>query len=298
MGEIVEVVCCQLGREIRPRLEALGIFEAPRIMREPVGRFAVGQPIARRALHTFERCKLGEVFTQPAIEQRPLPKQRLMGGLDRLLATGRAIRCQEPLRDQMLHQRAGLLRYVAHPRDRASRRSRVGIDAGEPGNEGASQQSQPREAVPRHGGVGIGRLQRLLNSGLDRAGDAADVAIFIEPEIAIAAMLEIEPFEREREKRQRILGPALLDILKQRGRELGIDLERPLRILETQRRTFDDRLIGAPGHRRQVHGLLVDVLQQGFGLQRSIGIRADGDEDDEIRIIGREQVLQQRAEGL
>ena len=81
-------------------------------------------------------------------------------------------------------------------------------------------------AVLRHGRVGVGRLQRPLDRRLDRAPDAAELAIFGERQVAVAAIFEVEPLQREGEQRQRILAAALLDVGKQRRGQRRLDLER------------------------------------------------------------------------
>ena len=55
-------------------------------MGEPGGVFAVGSPIPRRALDAFYDTEEPGVFRQSTMEQAPLPQQRLVRRLDRMLA--------------------------------------------------------------------------------------------------------------------------------------------------------------------------------------------------------------------
>ena len=63
---------------------------------------------------------------------------------------------QQPLLDQQVDQRARLLGNVGAAGDVAAGALRVGIDAGEPGNDAAPQQRLARLAVPRNARVGVG----------------------------------------------------------------------------------------------------------------------------------------------
>ena len=90
------------------------------------------------------------------------------------------------------------------------------------------RRSARRASVARDLRIGVGRLQRPLDRGLDRALDAAKLLILGELKIAVAALLDIEPFQREGEQRQRVLGAAFLDVGEQRIDERLLDLERAL----------------------------------------------------------------------
>ena len=52
---------------------------------------------------------------------------------------------------EVLEQRAALRRDLGEPCDALARRAGVGIDAGQPRNDAAAQQLQPRRAMPGRG---------------------------------------------------------------------------------------------------------------------------------------------------
>ena len=81
-GEISAIGRTKLGGDVRARVERTGVGEPLAAMREP-GRIApVGFPFARRALDRLQRRQQAEVLLQPAVEQPPLPEQRLVRRLD------------------------------------------------------------------------------------------------------------------------------------------------------------------------------------------------------------------------
>ena len=136
-----------------------------------------------------------------------------MRRLDRgLFAAGGDIGRQQPLLDAVLDQRPCLGGDFGQPRNAATRRAGFGIDTGEPRDQATAQQRQPRLRVLGHLGIGVGRLERPLDSGLDRALDAAELLVVIESQVAVGAVLDVEPLQREGEQRQRVLGAACLDV--------------------------------------------------------------------------------------
>jgi len=79
----------------------------------------------------------------------------------------------------VLYQRPGLggdLRKTGHA---AARRARIGIDAGKPWDQSATEQCQSRLLVLRHFGVSVRSLERALNRGLDRALHAAELFVLL-----------------------------------------------------------------------------------------------------------------------
>ena len=94
---------------------------------------------------------------------------------------------EQALLDEQVDQGAAFGGNFREAGDAAARRACVGIDAGEPGDEAAPQESETRLSVARNFRVGIGRFQGALDGGLDRALDAAKLLILRKFEIAVAA---------------------------------------------------------------------------------------------------------------
>ena len=128
-----------------------------------------------------------------------MPQQRLVRGLDgddarlraRRVALGVRVGRQQPLLDQQVDQRRGLGGNVGAPRDVAARALRVGVDAGEPGDQAAPQQRLAR-ARARCGmrGSASARTKRPLDRGVDRALEAAEILVILQPQRAGAAIVE------------------------------------------------------------------------------------------------------------
>ena len=71
------------GRDVRPRVERLRFREALALMGEPGFGAPVGVPVARRAFGPLQSRQEAEILFQPAVQQTPLPQQRLVRRLDR-----------------------------------------------------------------------------------------------------------------------------------------------------------------------------------------------------------------------
>jgi hypothetical protein len=131
-----------------------------------------------------------------------LPEQRLMRRFDRdLSGSRRHVGRKQPLLDQKIDESAGLLRNLGEARHPPAGAARLGVDSGKPGNEPAPQQSDPGGTIIGDYWIGVGGSERALDSGFNRAFDAAKLLIFGEPEIAIAAILHIKPLQGEGEER-------------------------------------------------------------------------------------------------
>ena len=131
---------------------------------------------------------------------------------------------EQSRRDQMVDERPRLFRDLGKAGDAAARRAGLRVDAGEPGDQRATEQRFARGAVPRHGGVGVGGAERTFDRGVDRALDAAELAILGELQVAVAAVLEIEPLQREGEEGKGVLGAAGFDIGEERRGQRRLDL--------------------------------------------------------------------------
>ena len=177
-------------------------------------------------------------------------------------------------------------------------RAGVGIDAGQPRNQAAAQQGQPREAVPRDRRVRVRSLEGALDRRLDRALDPSEVVVLRELELAAGVVFDIKPLQREGEQRQRILGAARLDVGEQRIDQAVLDLERACRPLQPPRRPLDHFGIGALRHGRQTERLLAHTFQFFGELQAFVVVRADRENGDDGGRVFDEQVTQQREEGL
>ena len=105
---------------------------------------------ATRALDAFHNAEEPGIFRQPALQQAPLAQQRLVRRLDGCLAGVLGdIGGQQALLDEMLDQWPCLGGNLREPGDAPAWRAGVGVDAGEPGDQAAAEQRQPREAVLR-----------------------------------------------------------------------------------------------------------------------------------------------------
>ena len=238
-GEIGAVGRVEPGGDVGTGVERLRLGEALALMREPGVAARVGVPVARRALDALQRRQQAEILFQPAVEQAPLPQQRLVRRLDRrfasLLAGLRVARDtrvgrKQPLLDQKIDQRRRLRRNVGAAGDVAARRPAVGVDAGEPRDQPAAQQREARLAVAGNARIGVGARKRALDRGVDRALEAAELFVVGEPQRAGLAIVEIELLEREGEQRQRV-ARARLDVLEQPLRQRRLDRELAARLL-------------------------------------------------------------------
>ncbi len=109
-GDIGPIGLSQEAGEIRPQAQTLGVLQPPAAMGEPGRVLAARLPIARGAPDAFERRQGRRVLDEPSLQQSPLPEQCLMCWLDRDLAGARGdVSCEQPLLDQKLDERAGLL---------------------------------------------------------------------------------------------------------------------------------------------------------------------------------------------
>src|SRR5262245_49440626 len=170
---------------------------------------------------------------------------RLDGNLVSVLGN---IGCEQTLLDQEVYQRRALWRDFRAAGNTAAWAARVGINASEPWNETSPEECETRLPVARDLRVGIRRLKGTLDSGLDRALDPAKLLIFRELEIAVAAFFAIEPLQGEGQQRQRILGPAFLDLRKQRIDKGLLDREGPLGPFQPPCRTLDHLCITTLWH--------------------------------------------------
>ena len=192
-------------------------------MGEPGVGAGVRLPVPRRALDAFQGRQQREILGEPAFQQAPLPQQRLVRGLDRddagLRARGVALGVrvgrQQPLLDQEVDQRRRLVGNFRASRDVAARALRIRVDAGEPGDQAAAQQRLARAPLPRNPRVGVGADEGARDRGIDRALQAAEILVVLQPQRALAAPVEEQLLQREGEQRQRVAAGALLDVLEQ-----------------------------------------------------------------------------------
>ncbi len=111
-----------------------------------------------------------------------MPQQRLVRRLDRDLACILGhISGKQMLHDEVIDKGPGFGGNFRHPRDAATRAAGFRIDSGKPGNEATAKEYKSRITVARNRRVRIGRFQRALDCGLDRALDAAECLIVGEP---------------------------------------------------------------------------------------------------------------------
>ena len=169
------------------------------------------------------------------------------------------------------------------------RRRGAPVSGSMPASQGISarrNKSEPRGPVARHFGVRVRCRHGALHGGLDRTFHAPRLTILGERQIAVAAVIDIEPLQREGEQRQRVFRAAGFDIGEQRLRQRRLDRQRVPRLAEPPRRAFDDALIRTARQRRQAEGLLTHALEFRRRLQSLVSVRADRDHHDQGRHRG------------
>lgn len=205
-----------------------------------------------------------------------------------------AIPHQQALLDQALDQGTRVLGNLLPARDPSLALSRIGIDAGEPGDEGRPQEPIAVLRVARHDRRAIGHLERGGDRGLDRAAHASQRGVIAQAELVVLAVLEEQSLEREGEERHRV-GP--LRILEQLLGEPRIDLQRTSRGGRSRRGPFDDGLELAARNRRQAEEHALRPTEARLGLQPFVRIGSHGDDRDrpvrgrggaELRIVRHE----------
>ena len=181
-GEVFAIRRLQVGGKVGSLAQPLRRCQPICRVCEPGAVAVVRGPIAARALDALQHGKQPGIFCQPALQQAPLPQQRLVRRLDGFLAGVLGnIGSEQALLDEVLDQRSRLGGNFGQPGDAATRGTGVGIDASQPGYEAASQQRQPCEAVPRDRRVGVGSLEGALDRRFDGAPDAAEASILEQP---------------------------------------------------------------------------------------------------------------------
>jgi hypothetical protein len=143
------------------------------------------------------------------------------------------------------------------PGDAATRRASIGINAGQPGNDAAAEQRQPRDTVLRDCRVRVGRLEGALHGRFDRALHSAESVVVGKSEMTTCLILAIEPRQCEGEQRQAILRAARLDVHEQ-GVDQGIlYLKRACASLKPFRWSLYHFGIGSLRHRWQAEHFLM-----------------------------------------
>ena len=178
-GEVGAVGRIEPACDVRTGVERLRFRKALALMGEPGVAARVGVPVARRAFDPLQSRQQAKILFQPAIEQAPLPQQRLVRRLDRRFAgffaglAGRASQrvSTESSRSSTRRSISGAASGGMSERRAMLRRGRlaVGVDAGEPGDQPASQQSEPRLAVAGNARIGVRARERPLDGRIDRA---------------------------------------------------------------------------------------------------------------------------------
>ena len=175
-------------------------------MRQPCRRLRIGLPFPRRALQPVQQGELDGVVPQPVLQQRPLAQQRFVRRLyGRFAGVLRHVRRQEPLLHQEVDQRSRFCGNFGDAGDAPARRLGVGIDARKPRDQAPAQQGKPRLPVARNARILVRRPERALDAGLDGAGDPAELHVMIEGQPPRRSVFLVEPLERERQQRQRVL---------------------------------------------------------------------------------------------
>jgi hypothetical protein len=126
-----------------------------------------------------------------------LPQQRVVRGLDgddaglraRGVALDARVGRKQSLLDQEVDQRRRLGGDFRAPGDVATWALRIRVDAGEPGDQAAAQ----RLARARNARVGVGADESARDRGVDRALQAAEIIITLQPQRALAASREKTP---------------------------------------------------------------------------------------------------------
>ena len=213
-----------------------------------------------------------------------------MRGLDCLLPVFLGdIGDQKPLLDELQDQWLGVLGDFGKSRHAPPRRTGVGINHRQPGNQTGAEQSQAREESLWDFGVLISGSECTFDRGFDRALDAAEVVVVGELELTVGMIFVVEPFECECEQRKCIGGAAGLDVIEQRIHQTRIDLERTLRAIQAPSWTDDQLRIAAFRHRRQPDHVLTDAVQFLGQLQTFVVVRADGEHGDDAERVLSEQ---------
>ena len=289
----------QVGGEVGPVAQPLGRLQPAGRVREPGGILAVGRPVAAGALDAIHHAEETGVVRQPALQQAPLSQQRLVRGLDGLLARVLGnVGGEQPLLDEMLDQRPRLGRDLREPGHAAARRAGVRINAGQPGDQTAAQQRQPRQAIFRDHRIRVGGLEGALDRGLDRTLHASELVVVRELEMPAGVVFAIEALERKSEQRQRIGGAASLDVGEQGLDQDVLDLEHARRVVQPSRRPLDQLGIGALRHRRQAVGLLANAFQCLGELQAFVVVRPDREDRDDGWAVVDQEITQQGEERL
>ena len=281
-------------------LQALGVFQPPGGVIEPVRRPAFSDPVPGRLLNAAKCQQIGCLFLEPGLQLTPLPQQRLVRRLERDLALV-AVPCligdQQARLHEAIDQALQLPRDFGKPRHPSPRRAGFRIDPRQRRNHCAAQQRHPLAAVLRNFWIGVRRPQRGIDRRLDRSLDALQLdPVFVERQIAVGAVVAVQPLQREGEQGKRVLAAAAsLDVDQKLVGQSGVDRQLPLAVLlQPLRRPYDNHLVRAARHRRQRKSLLPDSLQLRRGLQQFVGIGADREQDDQIGRAGERELFQQR----
>ena len=180
--EIISGVGAQIPGKVLTSRELLRLLEPRACVVQPIRRVGISRPFERGLLHALEGRERRKVIIEPALQQAPLTEQGLVRRLDcGLTCLLRDIGGQKALLDEQINQWSALGGNLREPCDAAARAACLGIDTGEPGDEGAAQKRKPRLAVARDFEIGVGCLQRTIDRGLDRTFDTAEFLIFREP---------------------------------------------------------------------------------------------------------------------
>ena len=196
-----------------------------RVARSP--KSSVSQPSSRPHCRSSASC-VGSIVdsrvSSPVFESRVDPR------VDR----------KQPFLDQEVDQRRGLRRNVGAAGDVASGRLAVGVDAGEPGDQSASQQGEARLTIAGNARIGIRAHKGPLDRRIDRAFDPAELFVIDEPQRAGLAIVEIELLEREGEQRQRV-ARARLDVDEEAFSQRRFDRQFAASLLHPSRRALRSR---------------------------------------------------------
>ena len=202
--------------------------------------------------------------------------------LRRIRLAAAQIAHEQPGFRQPLEYRVRAVGQLAPERDPPAPLAASLVDLGEPRDERLTEQPLAIDGIARDERCSLRLGHRRFDRGHQRAGDAAELVVLLQCQLAVGAVFGVETLERERQHRQRV---RTLGIGKQLLGQLRLDLQLTA-VVATERpsrRLLDDVAVLAAIHRCQIDHLPADMTQQLIVLQVTVQVGTDGHEHENPR---------------
>ncbi len=242
---------------------------------EPCLLGAASPPVLCSLLQCMGQLQILALDLQPVGQLLPLTQKGLVGDFDDFLAVA-LVDDQQALFSKGGDESVTFRWQIVIASEAAQRLVGFRIDRGEPGDEGRV------EAIELGGAFGRIPSEHGIDFAVHHAVHAAHGFVFIQAQIAIAAVIPIQPRQRQRQQRQRVR--TVSTIAEQAFHKLRFDLKPVPRHGGAVSRAGDDLLELLRRHRFQA--VEYRTLQSGQfagGLQRLITVRPDRERDNQRR---------------